>query len=150
MSIELSVTLPPSKYVRTSLLIFCMVLFMLGAGVLARTDLPKPAGWGLGGAMFVASAWVWHVRQKMLQIHHLTILKSGQMYLRLGQAESRMVLLQASSTLWPQALFLRLQDTAGHNYSVLVMADCVSASELRALLVSCRWSMAKNRPKKIL
>ena len=150
MSIALSVTLPPSKYVRVSLLIFCLVLSMLGTGVLVWADLPKPGAWGLGATIFAASAWVWHVRQKMLQVHHLIILKSGQIYLSVGPAEPRRVRLQASTTLWPLALFLRLQDSEGHNDSVLVMADCVSASELRALLVSCRWSMVKDQPEKNL
>ena len=148
MSIALSVALQPSRYVRRCLIGFVLVLWLQGIWLLTRSDLPRQGAGALSLALFVASAWVWYAGRKILQACHLTISPSGQIVMTLENVSACVVRLHAATVLWPQALFLRLQDAKGTIYSVLVLADCLAASELCALLVSCRWVMARDKPEK--
>ncbi len=150
MSIALSVSLQPSRTARTCVMLLVLALWLQGLWLLLLADLPTWQACVLGVTLFAAGAWLGYVGQKILQVHHLAILPSGQIVLTSERIKACVVRLHASSTLWPQALFLRLQDAKGTIYSVLVLADCLAASELRALLVSCRWVMVRDRPEKNL
>jgi hypothetical protein len=150
MSIALSVSLQPSRYARTCVMLLVLALWLQGLWLLLYMDFPIWQVCVLGLTLFAAGVWLGYAGQKILQAHHLTILPNGQIVLTSERIKACVVRLHASSTLWPQALFLRLQDANGIIYPVLVLADCVSASELRALLVSCRWIMVRDRPKKNL
>ncbi|MEN9866641.1 MAG: hypothetical protein RL748_2231, partial [Pseudomonadota bacterium] len=71
-------------------------------------------------------------------------------FLAIASAAPRPVYFQLDSTLWPQALFLRLRDSNGRVHSVLVLPDSLSGSEFRALMVSCRWLAVKALSEKNL
>jgi hypothetical protein len=121
MSIALSVSLLPSRYVRICVVLLVLVLWLQGIWFLTRTDLSIRSAGLPGLACLLAGVWIGYAGRKVLRACHLTISPDGQIMLASEGAKVATVRLHASSVLWPQALFLRLQDIHGHTRSVLVL-----------------------------
>lgn len=48
------------------------------------------------------------------------------------------------TTIWPHLLLLRLQADNGKREILVILSDCVSRGDFRALSVACRWIAAHN------
>jgi len=89
---------------------------------------------------------VWRNRQTW----QLDISGAGQIRLRRGIADlgksasegGLLVRLLADSTMWPNFLFLRLQDGEGLVHHVAIFPDSLPSDALRAVSVACRWIAA--------
>lgn len=123
---------------------------MVVAVWLCQSALPLPWAAGLASLLLLASCWAGWRAAALQRPCGLSILQDGRILLRTDGNAPRLVRLQLDSTLWPQALFLRLREANGRVHAVLVLPDSLSRSEFRALLVSCHWLAVKELPEKNL
>ena len=68
----------------------------------------------------------------------------GQFRTALYQQSGALLSLLDDSTMWRGLLLLRLGSADGGVRSVLVLPDCVSGAELRALTLACRAAAARS------
>ncbi len=169
MSIAVSTVVQPSR--QLAVLMGCFCLLMAGiAGMLlfdSAIGLPLAARLALGLPLLLIPVWASRMaigRGKSLRIDisehgQIMVAEDKTCTIHAAQAEADAPLrmtdegatvfrLLPDSTLWPHLLLLRLQaEGPGKKRgtrNVLILRDCMSAENFRALAVACRWIAAHN------
>lgn len=147
MSIAISVVLRPSKILRYCTIFFSFLLLSIGVYIGSLDHLSL-----LERSAFIAvctfAAWlsfIYAQRHAKTQ-WHLNIDGKGQLHCQAdSSAESRPFKLVTGTTLWAQALFLRLHNSEDNlQMNLVILPDALSKDEFRRLLVACKWIIART------
>lgn len=154
MSIAVSVTVKPSLLLRSLFGMVLLVVAMLGLWLLIAQDhaLVHQRLWagGLACGLWLVSVAAWWQARVLWQVRELEFLPDGQLFLRGANGTRQKTVILPGSTLWTSCLILRLQclgaggEVASASQVVAVMPDSVSAEQMRALQVACRWQQARQ------
>ena len=161
MSIAVSIVIKPSRLLALLVYGVCVCAGLVGVllwfGVFGESLdwLRRLCGaitvlLSLGSGFYVASF--------LGTTYHLDISGTGQIRLRIAvpkadrqpvgnpsvmphktAGETKLVILQTNSTLWPHFLLLRLRGEDDCLYVVPIMYDCISGDAFRGISVACRW-----------
>jgi len=164
MSIAVSTVVMPSRYF--AILIGSFGLCLAGSAALlafgTAIALPPVVRMALALVVAVMAAWAGYAAICSGKSLRIDISEHGQITLAEDTActlEERQTGLEAAgfeqdagsvvrllpdSTIWPHMLLLRLQAEEGGTRNVLILRDCMSAENFRALSVACRWIAAHN------
>ncbi len=149
MSIAVSVRIAPSLLLRSLFGLMLVAVALTGLWLLMAPD-HALASHGAATVVLALLLWLacalawWQVRP-LWQVRRLEFLADGQLFLHTAGGR-RKVLILPGSTLWSWCLMLRLKspDAGGKVVVVAVMPDSVSADQMRALQVACRWQQARH------
>lgn len=154
MSIAVSVRIKPSLLLRTLFVLILLTVALLGLWLLIAPDhaLTHRRLWAdvLAGGLWLACFVAWRQARPLWQMRQLEFLPDGQLFLYDVDGGRLKALILPGSTLWASCLMLRLQcleaggGMAGASLMVAVMPDSVSAEQMRALQVACRWQQARH------
>lgn len=164
MSIAVAVRIRPSLLLRIMLVLLLAAVAALALWLLIGRGHALSGQRGLAAAMalalLLAAAAAWRQSRRIWRPCRLDVLASGQLFLTWAGAARQPVRMLPGSTLWPACLLLCLQETGSEElvarlpgsagelrlrrHVLPVLPDSVSAAELRALLVACRWLEARQ------
>jgi toxin CptA len=155
MSIAVSAIVHPSRLLQVMVGIISTISAAIGIGIATGviSELPfGPRSLIAIFSIFLAVFGFYHGmrHRKTIQID---ISSSGQLRLtevvnegacRGGnwphvEKNGQLFCLMMNSTIWPHLLLLRLQAESGLIQVVLILPDCVSKENFRAMSVACRW-----------
>ena len=148
MSIAISVVLQPSKILRFCVISFAFLLLFIGIYIANLKTLSL-----LNQSVLIAlccfAAWRSFLFNQKIAKTSWRIHIDGHGQLRChstAQAEDvfgDVVKLVAGTTLWTQALFLRLHNQEKNvNINLVILSDALSKDEFRRLSVACKWIVA--------
>lgn len=157
MSIAVSAVVRPSRLLLALTAAMCLLVFGIGALVVAA----QPGEPGQFARLFLAAfcmmlAAVAALRAAALtKTHHIDISGHGQIRLaeykgttaqakRASEGEGSFVRLAPGTTLWPGMLLLHLKADGQRRIVLPVLPDSVGADQFRSLALACRWIAAHN------
>lgn len=165
MSIAVATVVKPSRHFAVLMGGFCLGVAGIGA-LLAfgrAIDLPPALRATLALILTVIPLWairtiIWRGKSLRIDISehgqitvaedkacpHEGLLTGSEKAIREQDAGSAVVKLLPDSTIWPHFLLLRLRDENHRIRNVLILRDCMSIEDFRALSVACRWIAAHN------
>lgn len=154
MSIAVSVSVKPSLLLRSLFGMVLLAVATLGLWLLiaqehalAHQRLQASA---LACGLWLAGIAAWLQAKALWQVRQLEFLPDGQLFLHAANGTRQKAVILSGSTFWTSCLILRLQclgtggDVAAASLVVAVMPDSVSAEQMRALQVACRWQQARQ------
>ena len=154
MSIAVSVRIKPSCLLRSLFVLLLLTVVLLGLWLLIVQGhaLARQRVWAgaLACSLWLACIVAWLQARPLWQVRHLEFLPDGQLFLHMATGGRQKAVILPGSTLWASCLMLRLQclgadgEVLGASVVVAVMPDSVSADQMRALQVACRWQQARH------
>jgi len=149
MSIAISVILHPSKTMRFCVISFSLFLLFIGIYIGKLTTLPVLNQFALI-AICCFAAWRSFLYSQKIAQASWRIHIDGQGKLRCQPTEEvgdvlnkNPLTIMAGTTLWTNALFLRLHNREKNiRLNLVVLPDALSKNEFRRLSVACRWIIA--------
>lgn len=155
MSIAIAVVLQPSKIVRCCVMSFSLFLVMIGIYIGSLENYSYLIRCILTGICGLAS-WLSFLYNKKIAKTRWRLSIDGKGQLRcqpdsslraesfLSSQEINYLNLVTGTTLWPHALFLRLENREDNvMLNLVVLPDVLTKDEFRRLSVACRWIMAR-------
>lgn len=158
MSIALTVTVRPSRYLLVAMTILCglalLVAFLAWEADPQQYSLGSRIGLAISCVVMSMTAfWQFFFQRKAWTID---ISGNGKIQIQehaptstsnsAGKGAGIEVQLLARSTLWPLALFLHFSDHSQRTTSIVVLRDSLDPEGFRALAVACHW-LGERRSK---
>lgn len=153
MSIALSVVLRPSKIVQILAILFSLMLIFIA--VYVAIGLAIPLFWRifLHLICLCTSGVLWfNVRARNAKRWQIDVNDQGNIFCRSQSSVETQQTLQTSAlhalvagtTLWSDALFLRLRCVeSARVINLMIFSDALSKEEFRRLSLACRWISAR-------
>jgi len=151
MSIAISVVLKPSKILRFCAILFAFLLLFIGIYIGSLKTLPLLNQFVLIAICCFAACRSFLYNQKIAKTSwRINIDGQGQLRCQSNAQADAVFELAAGTTLWTQALFLRLHNQEKNvKINIVILSDALSKDEFRRLSVACKWIGAHVRPDTI-
>ncbi|MFZ6774757.1 protein YgfX [Undibacterium sp. SXout7W] len=145
MSIQLNITIQPSRLLFRMLLL--MVLIVNTSLLLTASIFISSCGWliGIAAACLLLSVLLLRYQFGVMPGASLHISHDGKMILRLHDRQKQLlskstkVTLNNKTKIWTRVMFVHLDDESGGQYQVLVFPDSLENAHFRALSASLHW-----------
>ncbi len=152
MSIAVSVQVKPSRLLRALFGLLLLVVALLPLWLMLAQDRAGARQWdgALACGLWLACIAAWFQARGLWLVRELEFTRDGQLFLHGLRDGRQKVVILPGSTIWSWCLVLRLQcvtlegQMAATRLVVVAMPDSVSAVQMRALQVACRWQQARH------
>ena len=145
MSIAISVILRPSKILRFCVISFVFLLLFIGVFIASLKTLSLFNQSALIALCGFAAWRSFSYNQKIAKTSwRINIDGQGQLRCQSNMESDDVFALMAGTTLWTQALFLRLHNQEKNvKVNIVILSDALGKDEFRRLSVACKWIVAR-------